>query len=192
MPRKKIPDEDRKALRQKLSQIGGSGPDDTSDHRQRVEALNTTLPHSIKPIETRPRDRSDCMEYALGIPSGLLNLAATLKIDKEFATSGLPEFPENIPESETFDGQVVLYFANGETTHVGLMKGDRVISKWGKNPAYEHAIPEVPASYGDEYEIYKRPSSCYITKKFIEFVIQHPRYVDIRDTFENFAADMAI
>ena len=104
-------------------------------------------------------------------------------------TLGLPGFLKEIEESEGFEGHVVLYFRDGETKHVGRMQGDRVISKWGKNPVYEHAIPEVPASYGDEYEIFKRPSASYITNKFIEFVRRHPRYVDIGEVFEEFVAD---
>ena len=187
MSRKKVPDENKKVLRQKLSQIGCG---DVTGHRQRVEALKLTCPHSIKHMKTQPdNDRLDCMDYALEIPFGLVNLAATFQIDRNFATSGLPGFLETIPESEASDGHVVLYFKDGEMEHVGRMQGDRVISKWGKHPVYEHAIAEVPASYGDEYEIFKRPSVSYITNKFIEFVRHHPRYVDISDTFEEFVAE---
>jgi len=49
---------------------------------------------------------------------------------------------------------------------------------------YEHSLFEVPASYGDMHKIFAQPSARYITNKFIEFVRQHPRYVDIRDGFE--------
>jgi hypothetical protein len=123
------------------------------------------------------------MVYALGIPIGLVNVAATMNIQIDFVTSGLPGFLKEIPDSEASDGHVVLYFKDGKTKHVGLMQGDRVISKWGKNPVYEHPIAEVPASYGDEYEISKRPSTPFITNKFIEFVRHHPRYVDVRNGF---------
>ena len=129
------------------------------------------------------------MVYALEIPISLVNVAATMNIQVDFATSGLPGFLEEIREPEASEGHVVLYFKNSETKHVGRIQGNRVISKWGKNPIYEHAIPEVPASYGDEYEIFKRPSALYITNKFIEFVRHHPRYVDIRDIFEELVAE---
>jgi hypothetical protein len=187
MSRTKVPDEGKKILRQKLDQI-----EDGPDHRRRVEALNETCPHSIKHIETRPDgDRSDCMDYALEIPIGLVKLAATFKIHRSFANSGLPGFLETIPASDASDGHVVLYFKDDETKHVGLMRRDRVISKWGdKNPVYEHAIAEVPASYGDEYEIFRRPSILYTTNKFIEFVRHHPRYVDIRESFEERVAEL--
>ena len=70
--------------------------------------------------------------------------------------------------------------------------GIRVISKWGKNPAYEHDMFEVPASYGDEYELFKRPPIGYITSKFIEFVRRHARYVDVKDEFEEFVIECGV
>jgi hypothetical protein len=93
------------------------------------------------------------MDYALEIPFGIANLAGTFGIDRDFAISELPSALEKLSAAEAFDDCVVLYFKDGETKHVGRMKGDRVVSKWGRNnPVYEHAISEVPAGYGDEYE----------------------------------------
>mgnify|MGYP001571175814 CR=1 FL=1 len=125
------------------------------------------------------------MVYALEIPIELVVIAATLdNILVEFFTLALPRLLEQIPHSEASQGLVVLYFKDGETKHVGRLQGNRVLSKWGKNPVYEHDIFEVPASFGDEYEFFKQPSVRYITNKFIEFVRHHSRYVDIGEIFE--------
>jgi len=190
MSRTKIPDEDRNELRQRLDENSGHSPEDTARHRERVEALSAACPHSIKYIEEGAGNRSDCMVYALEIPIKLVVIAATLdSIVDKFFTVALPRLLEQVPDSEVSEGRVVLYFKDGKTKHIGRIQGDRVISKWGKNPVYEHDIFEVPASYGDEYEFFKQPSVRYITNKFIEFVRRHSRYVDIRATFEEFVIE---
>lgn len=175
----------RTELRQRLDEISGRSPEDIALHRERVEALSGACPHSIKYIEDGGGDRSDCIAYALEIPIKLLVIAATLdSILDKFVRLALPRLLEQMPDSEASHGLVVLYFKDGETKHVGRIQGTRVSSKWGKNPVYEHDISEIPASYGDEYEVLKPPSVRYITNKFIDFVRRHPRYVDIRNIFE--------
>ena len=182
-PETKIPDRGITTLRRKLDQIQD---EDITVHRQRVEALNLTSRHSIKYVESPCHRLMECMTYTLRVPIGLVNVAATFDIQLDFINLALPKLLREIPEAENSDGQIVLYFGDGETKHIGLVHGNRIISKWGKNPVYEHGIAEVPASYGDEYGIFNRPSATYITKKFIEFVRQHYRYVDISETFEGF------
>lgn len=132
------------------------------------------------------------MAYALEIQFCLINIANTFQsITGEFALV-LPRLLEQSADTDVSGGRVILYFKGGNTTHVGRMVGSRVISKWGKNPIYEHEIFEVPASYGDEYELFRQPSVGYITKGFVEFVRRHPRYVDIRDGFEEFVVERGI
>lgn len=185
MSRTKIPDEHTKELRQRLDEISGNSPKHLALHRERVDAPSTTHPHSIKYIEDDVGDRSDCMVYTLDIPLDLINVIATFpSILDDFFADALPGLLEQFPEPAISERSVILYFKNGATKHVGRIQGYRVISKWGKNPVYEHEIFEVPASYGDEYEIFKKPSVRYITNKLIEFVRRHSRYIDIRDPFE--------
>src|SRR5919109_261776 len=79
MSRTKIPEEDQNELRQRLDEISGRSPEDTSCHRERVDLLNAVYHHNIKYVEEGGGDRSDCMVYALEIPFGLINLAATFQ-----------------------------------------------------------------------------------------------------------------
>ena len=68
--------------------------------------------------------------------------------------------------------------------HAGILKSDRVTSKWGKNPVYEHGMMEVPASYGYDLRYYIRPYSCETTGAFINYVRNHEQYVNVRELFE--------
>lgn len=190
MSRTKIPDDDRKALRHRLDEIAGCTTEEIDLHRERVENLSAGYAHSIKYVDEGGPAKSDCVEYTLNIPSDLTNIAATFNSILDGFWMALPEVLGKIPESEMSEGRVVLYFDHGKTKHVGrVVQGTRVVSKWGKNPVYEHDLCEVPASYGDEYEFFKQPSVRHITIEFIEFVRHHCRYIDIKETLEEFVTD---
>ena len=88
------------------------------------------------------------------------------------------------------EGRVVLHSHHHKMKHIGrVVQGMRIVSKWGKNPVYEHDLCEVPASYGDEYEFLKQPSVRHISIEFIEFVICYCRYIDIKERFEERVTD---
>lgn len=185
MSRVKIPDDNRNELRQRLEEIAGCSRQDIGSHPNRVEVLNATLPHTIKFIDEGGGDRSDCMMYVLEIPPDLVNIVATFpSILDEFFGEALTPLLEQAQDSEA-NQRIIIYFKDDKAKHIGRVTGNRVISKWGKNPVYGHGVFEVPKSYGDEYELFKRPSVPYITKKVIEFIRCHPRYIDIRDAFED-------
>jgi hypothetical protein len=58
------------------------------------------------------------------------------------------------------DGDLVCYFSGPEWRHVGVTAGsERVMSKWGTYPLYEHGLAEVSEEYGDRVRFYRRPSS---------------------------------
>ena len=186
MYRAKIADRDRLELRKKLDDIAGTSIEDVAHHRQHVEALNAVIPHGIKYIEDGGGHTCDCMQYMLEIPADLVSLAGVFhEIIDEFFGVALPRLLDQAAGSENSKPLVIVYFNDGKAKHIGHVKGDRIISKWGKNPVYEHGITEVPASYGDEYELFKRPSVQYITNKFIQFVRRHCRYNDFSEIFED-------
>ncbi len=163
---------------------------DITHHRRDVEALRAEYSHTIDWVETGDAG-SDCLAYALGIPSQLLNLVGAFKcILKQFFDSVLLELLIEIQESEVTDGSLIFYFSSGELTHAGKRTADgQVISKWGKNPVYKHDRLEVPAKYGDKIRFYQRPSERFITRKFIDFVRSHPRYIDLKEPFEESVTD---
>ena len=160
MSKAKIPDESTNQLRQRLDGIAGRSPRDIDFHHERIEALNAPM------------------------PADLVNVAATFPdILDEFFGVALSSLLEQAPDSQ-LEQCLIVYFKDNKAKHIGRVTGNRVISKWGKNPIYEHSLFEIAESYGDEYELFKQPSVHYITGKFIDFVRHHPRYIDIRDVFE--------
>lgn len=45
---------------------------------------------------------------------------------------------------------LTLYFDDGRWTHAGVtLRRHRIRSKWGTYAAFEHALSEIPADYGD-------------------------------------------
>ena len=190
MSRIKIHDDNGKALRHHLDEIAGNTTEELHLHRQRVENLRVENAHTIKYVDEGGGARSDCVEYALEIPGALINIAATFNAILDDFWMALPEILRKMPQSELSGGHVVLYFDDGKMKHVGrVVQGTRIVSKWGKNPVYDHDLCQVPASYGDEYEFFKQPSVRHITTEFIEFVRHHCRYIDIKDTFEEFVTE---
>ena len=87
------------------------------------------------------------------------------------------------------DGQPVVYFCGNKPKHIGVMRGMRVVSKWGKTPVYNHEILEVLPGYGDEIPYYQKPPDQLITTQFIAFVRSHERYVDCREAFEEWVKE---
>ena len=70
-------------------------------------------------------------------------------------------------------GCLVCYFAAGRWTHVGVMlAGNRVRSKWGVMPRYEHDMAEVPAEYGQCVRFYERPPPAMARRRFREFALE--------------------
>ena len=168
-------------LRQLLDEIPNKSYDDTTRHRQRIEDLCNQCVHTITWVEDAGFNKSDCFAYALGIPSKILVVPSQIILE-EFFNSKLLQILETVPNPR--DGGLVLYLRDGVPQHIGVMRGERVISKWGKNPVYDHELLEVPAGWGDDTRYYKKPSEQVITKSFIEFVRSHERYRDCKETFE--------
>jgi len=61
-------------------------------------------------------------------------------------------------------GDIVLYFAQGKIQHAAIIVADdRLQSKWGTCELYQHALWEVPASYGDQVRHFKAPATDHIS-----------------------------
>jgi hypothetical protein len=67
-------------------------------------------------------------------------------------------------------GCLVCYFSRGRWQHVGVMiREDRVLSKWGSMPLYEHGLSEVSDEYGDFVRFFARPTAAKALEYFIRF-----------------------
>jgi hypothetical protein len=52
------------------------------------------------------------------------------------------------------DGDYIIYQDlegyPGRLTHIGVLDGDKVVSKWAWGPLVRHSLWDVPTSYGDD------------------------------------------
>ena len=59
-------------------------------------------------------------------------------------------------QANAAQGDFVTYFNGSHFKHIGiLLDGQRVVSKWGEGHLYEHALWEVPESYGTGVQFFR-------------------------------------
>lgn len=182
----KMSETNKESLRHQLDQVPGKSTEDADRHRERIEGLRADYPHTIEWVEAGDI-RIYCYEYALGICPEIVKEVTSIFpcILNEFVDSAMMSFLEKIEESEASTDAIIIYFNEGRQMHAGYMEDRRVVSKWGLNPVYKHEIFEVPAAYGNEVRFFRKPADLFITIKFIEFVRCHPRYIDVKELFED-------
>ena len=125
---------------------------DLATHAERIEALRRDSAHSIQILpDQAPPNEYNCVMHALGlskddfdVPALAASQTKTRFIDFLIGRGYL------IPQSNTITGSLIVYSMSGAAQHIGRMiSNSRVESKWGTGHLYEHAIWEVPCSYGD-------------------------------------------
>jgi hypothetical protein len=174
------------ALRKALDSIA-SGPlhQATPDHCEKVEKLRMEFHHSIRFVD-HGKEGQRCFDYVLDIHPDLIADAWNGKLFKPFIVWYCEKSLIQDP-----NGEVAIYFDKQEPKHGGVYRDQRITSKWGSNPIYEHGIMEVPASFGDKVLRYRKPSQKEANRDFIKFVRGHPRYVDCL-RFESTVADLGL
>jgi len=104
-----------------------------------------------------PKERQDqsCYQYAFHEMGYMIG---------SFQPAELPEIlTEELMASQIdspIEGDLVVYFNGGGSTHAGIVRKDGLIeSKWGdSNPkAYLHRLDDVPESYGRDIRYYRAP-----------------------------------
>ena|GEM_PF-1956200 len=136
---------------------------DVSRHAALIGAIPD---HTIRPLRRGdPRkpeaDRYNSFGFALDLADSERHIAVAthfrnIHADNVFViyllkNGGLEEVqPESLHK-----GDIVIYFHNADPTHAGKIFGDRVISKWGLGNLWEHALFEIPASYGTDVRYFR-------------------------------------
>jgi len=131
---------------------------DTNDWWQPVLFMQNTK-HLLPPelevlIDPPPENRNyNCFLYVLGLHTNEEVLKETDgfiydSFIKNLLTNGdlvMTETPE--------DGDYIVYQDLVKypeaLTHVGVLQGDKVVSKWAWGPLVKHSVWDVPAEYGD-------------------------------------------
>src|SRR5882757_676339 len=128
-----------------------------AEHPQRIEALKERFPHTIRCVARHYL--ATCASYAFRLSEDPVYRAVARGFDPDvFAGREFVEWAlagRLCPIDEPQIGSLAMYFMDEKWQHVGLLYGsDRIISKWGTFPVYEHEISEIPASYGDRVRFY--------------------------------------
>ncbi len=143
-------------------------------YRINIAALRRRLHHSIRVgTDIANLHTTNCHAFAFGI-GGQLEYHALVEMNKHVLTpivdagfttaliaeQGLREIGDNLVAI----GDIAIYFAQGQVVHSGIVISPerRIRSKWGTGVLHDHALGEVPASYGDEVRFFAAPDPTTI------------------------------
>ncbi len=73
-------------------------------------------------------------------------------------------------KSEATEGNLVVYFDGEVFKHIGKCSAvGQVYSKWGQGLLYQHAVDEVPSTYGESVRYYEGMSTEVAMELFVQF-----------------------
>ena len=79
------------------------------------------------------------------------------------------------PTTALSAGRVVIYYNGERLTHAARIVSDDVLaSKWSGNEVYQHALWEVPSSYGDHYQVVEVPPPDQTATLLAAWVEENP------------------
>lgn len=149
-------------LRERLEQMTHNT--DVSAHPKSLQELKWDYPHEIRvqpSLDDEPLDRYNCVMYALGLVGRMREPLRiwSFKVDLDFLCRLTNEGYLTV-STEPKSGGLVVWSSTHGVKHVGILAGpERAVSKWGIGLLLEHALHEVPASYGDHLTYYDPPDS---------------------------------
>jgi hypothetical protein len=158
-------------LRTRLQEIADSG----SDWPLQIAALRSEFTHSIREVHPAQPGRYNCFAFALGLHESQKYLRiAQHRSPNVFANAAFIShlIRQGVlrPTDCTAPGQkIVIYLRDELPKHAGVLNEQRVTSKWGDGMFFEHAVLEVPASYGCEPECYALATPSEIEVAFLRF-----------------------
>jgi hypothetical protein len=138
-----------------------------------IQQLRHLHPHSISLIQVNANRGLNCFGYALGFNLSSLYLAIATHSSNPnvFADPAFIRFllNGNLLSPSIHGEGLILYFKADEPRHAGIIRSDRVVSKWGTGGWYEHAVLEVPAQHGTRVEVYETPPLPEIERAFVSY-----------------------
>lgn len=157
-----------------------------SKHIELIENLMGCYSHTIRPYADVLVSNADidynCYKYALGLTNSTdIERISNKHLDAWDARVGT-EFVFHLIDkgivSPQQDGKIIVYFMDDMPQHAGKVVGDRVRSKWGLGHLWEHAIGEVPSSYGKNYRLFGLVDTPVIISEFKDW---HRTMADCRE-----------
>jgi hypothetical protein len=133
-------------------------------------ALQTRIPHSIAPVDDSIDRLANCFAYALGVSNDseyrrkaqakCSNVLVNADVVLRLLAAG------DMRESSA--GEIAVYFEAGNPSHAGVVTGDTITSKWGSGLVFQHAVFEVPSSYGEAVKRFNCPDRRAVLHHVLE------------------------
>ena len=125
----------------------------------------------------------NCYEYAFDIagtpPVNVISTEGDAKKNEKLAVTAdfvswlIDEVLVDREPGSASNEDIIIYFDNSIPTHAGKVNKGRVVSKWGTGHLWEHAIYEVPLSYGDRIKFFLPVDRDDVLKRFIQYAKAH-------------------
>ncbi len=135
--------------------------------------MERTSNHAIKILSNLSDNNAyNCVMYALDLRNDLryIDLVEELPRHIHADTLFLSYLIEKGVLIPSQNGDLIVYSNDVKITHIGKISSTkRVTSKWGTGHLYEHAINEVPSSYGCNIELYQLIPNVSIFWYFEDF-----------------------
>jgi len=147
-------------------------------HPAMLQDIGAAHAHSIEIVESpHPINRYTCLMHVLDFTEKREYIAiADHGLGRVYAGADFAHWLiendqlEEVLSEEAQTRDLVMYFKDGVFKHVGLFQpGGRVLSKWGIGHLYDHALLEVPESYGSDVKYYRALSYEDAFYTFAEF-----------------------
>jgi hypothetical protein len=142
-------------------------------HEALVEELHQRCPHSITVVERA--GSYTCFQHAFSLvePPAVVRTIGIVHTD----VFPSPDFVEYLVKNvlvavhrdESGIGDLVLYRDGLEARHAGVLHGRGIRSKWGIGHLWDHALFEVPATYGTTIEYFRSISQATAVTAFLRY-----------------------
>jgi len=167
-------------LRHALDEITRTLP--REKHPALVAGLRSAQGHGIEPAHAPeladiPLKKFSCfmLSFELIRSAAVTEIARTFRDTYpggDFVAYLVAHCLSEISQEAARDGDVVVYSDGGRIVHAGKLKAGRVVSKWGTGYLWEHAVAEVPGSYGEEVRFYRAVSKAVAEEAFVAYARQ--------------------
>lgn len=168
-------------LRQRLQEITDTCIGDRGNEQLScIEQLGHEYPHSISLIQEAIFGKPEtghftCFQHAFGLrdlPDPVQKI--TEQHSDVFVGSSFAKWLANSALQETDcnlarEGDLVLYFQDGEAKHAAKICGDSCISKWGFGHLWRHGLLEVPKDFGSQVRYFRSIPSADAADAFVGY-----------------------
>jgi hypothetical protein len=160
-----------------------------------LEKIRSEQPHSIRSARLEPicklRDGEtpeyDCFTFALDLIDCPERIAAREYAPRNIGPTKRPGIADALPGPNFLqflllpsqpslqscsDYDLVVYYDKfGNAQHAGKIVAGAIVSKWGmKGALWQHALWQVPSSYGTSVQFYSHRSKEYVREQWLKYL----------------------